>query len=109
MQVAKRRGSRERTLAGVINGVALCTMFACETQPTPRIGLCESGPAQQKYDRRNDSRDLRRHHAVITKAWTIADGRVSRKPVPAQDSRSLKSNRDFCVGAIPSRDDHDGG
>jgi hypothetical protein len=46
MQVAKRRGSRERTLAGVINGVALCTMFACETQPTPRIGLCKSRPAK---------------------------------------------------------------
>jgi hypothetical protein len=46
MQLAKRRGGRERTLAGVINGVALCTMFACETQPPPRIGLCESRPTQ---------------------------------------------------------------
>jgi hypothetical protein len=46
MQVAKRRGSRERTLGGVINGVALCTVFACETQPTPRIGLRESRHAK---------------------------------------------------------------
>jgi hypothetical protein len=71
MQLAKRRGGRERTLAAVINGVAL---FTFSREPTPRIGLCESRPAQYKYDRRNDSRDLRHNHAVITKAWTIADG-----------------------------------
>jgi hypothetical protein len=38
----------------------------------------------------------------FTKAWTIADGGIPRKPVPAQDSKSLKNNRDFCVDAIPS-------
>ena len=35
-----------RTLARVINGVALCTIFACKTEPTPRIGFCESRPAK---------------------------------------------------------------
>ena len=43
MQFPKRGGSRDRTLAGVINGMALRTMFACETEPAPHVGLCESG------------------------------------------------------------------
>ena len=46
-QLAKRRSGRPRTLAGVINGVAWCTMFTCESRPTPRIGLLrESRHAQ---------------------------------------------------------------
>ena len=73
---------------------------------TARAGMAGNvkalSPEFEAMWRDNDS-----HHAVITKAWTIADGRVSQQPVPAQDSKSLKNNRDFCVGAIPSWDDHD--